>query len=83
MGIQAPRLRTCFQVVGCRLLLRGVQLLLLVILAAIVQLMEVSVVMIREAQPVVVFLRLLRSNPFLMPCGGIVGPVLLIGVSRL
>lgn len=67
MGVQAARLRMCFQVVGCRLLLLSIQLLLLEILTPIVQLMEVRVVMIREAQPVIVLLRLLGCQPLLVP----------------
>ena len=73
----------CFQVVGRRLLLFGIQLLLLVILAAIVQLMEISIVMIRIAQPVIGFLRLLRSNPLLVPRCCVVRPMLLARVFRL
>lgn len=73
----------CLQVVGSGLLLLSIQLLLLIILAAIVQLMVVSIVLIREAQPVIGFLRLLRSKPLLVPRCGVVRPVLLIGVLRL
>lgn len=81
--VQASRLCLGFQVICCRLLLRCIELLLLVILASVVQLVEVCVVMVSVAQPVIVLFWFLSGLPLLMSCDCIVRPVLFFGVSRL